>query len=41
MADDEPDRFRVIEASGPIDEIHKKVCRLVDEFLSQSEGEAE
>ena len=37
----EPERFRVIEASGSIEEVHRKVALIVKEFLSKSEAASE
>ncbi len=37
IAEREPRRFRVIEASGSIDEVHAKVSEVVTEFLGKSE----
>ncbi len=33
IAENEPDRFRVVDASGPIEEVREKVSALVDQFL--------
>lgn len=33
IADREPERFRIIEANGPVDEIHKAVAEIVSGFL--------
>ncbi len=34
IADREPRRFKVIDASGPINEVHQKVAEIVGEFFS-------
>lgn len=34
IAKAEPKRFRVIDANGPVEEIHKAVSKIIDEFLN-------
>lgn len=41
IAEREPERFRVVDAAGSIEEVHQKVARVVKEFLETGEtGEA-
>jgi dTMP kinase len=37
IADREPARFRLVDASGPIDEVHKRVKAIVTAFLEEVE----
>lgn len=35
IAEKEPKRFKVIDANGPMEEVHRKVTAIVDEFLAK------
>jgi dTMP kinase len=37
IAEKEPERFRVIDASGSIEEVHAKVSEIVKDFLGNPE----
>ena len=36
IAENEPDRFRIIDANGPVEEIHARVLEIVTEFLERN-----